>query len=60
MANPKPLTNDEGEVRELTERDFAQFKPFSSLPQDLQALLSSKERVIVPEPDESESKQPAA
>jgi len=41
MANPRPLTNEEGEVRELTEEDFAQFVPFSALPAELQKLLSS-------------------
>jgi hypothetical protein len=35
------LTNDEGEVRELTEEDFDQFVPFSALPAELQSLLSS-------------------
>ena len=41
MANPRPLTNDECEVRELTEEDFDQFVPFSALPAELQSLLSS-------------------
>lgn len=27
MANRKPLTNDEGEVRELTKADFAAMRP---------------------------------
>jgi hypothetical protein len=36
MASRKPLTNDEGEVRELTEEDLAQFVPFSGLPAELQ------------------------
>ncbi len=27
MANRLPLTDDEGEVRELTEEDFAHFRP---------------------------------
>ena len=45
MANRKPLTNDEGEVRELTEEDLAQFVPFSALPDELQKLLSSEKHV---------------
>jgi hypothetical protein len=40
MECPRPLTNDEGEVRELTDRDFARFVPFSALPAGLQAVLS--------------------
>ncbi len=42
MANRKPLTNDEGEVRELTEEDLAQFVLFSALPAELQKLLSEE------------------
>jgi hypothetical protein len=45
MANPRPLTNDEGEVRELNEEDFARFVPFSALPDELRALLSSKSQL---------------
>jgi hypothetical protein len=44
MANLKPLTNDEGEVRELAEEDFARFVPLGKLPVELQELLSSTER----------------
>ncbi len=40
------LTNDEGEVRELTEEDFKQFKPLSAFP-NLQRRLTSLKR---PEP----------
>lgn len=39
MANRKPLTNDEGEVRELTEEDFAAAKKFSDLPEGEQRVL---------------------
>jgi hypothetical protein len=39
------LTNDEGEVRELNEEDFARFVPFSALPDELRALLSSKSQL---------------
>ena len=59
MANPKPLTNEEGEVRELTEQDFAQFVPFSALPAELQALLSEP-RHVVPEAESDSTEQPAA
>jgi hypothetical protein len=45
MANRKPLTDDEGEVRELTEEDLAQFVPFSALPAELQALLSEEKHI---------------
>ena len=41
MANRLPLTNREGEVRELTEEDFKQAVPFSALPESLQAKLST-------------------
>jgi len=57
MADPRPLTNDEGEVRELNEEDFAQFNPFSALPAELQTLLSSPKHVS---PDADTSEQPAA
>jgi len=46
MANPRPLTNEDGEVRELTESDFERFVPFSALPADLQQLLSSEKRIV--------------
>ncbi|GGG97291.1 BrnA antitoxin family protein [Silvibacterium dinghuense] len=48
MANPKylepdtiepPLIDEEGEVRELTEKDFARAVPFSALPESLQQKL---------------------
>ncbi len=35
----QPLTDDEGEVRELTAEDFAHFKPFSVLPEAEQKML---------------------
>ena len=41
MANRKPLTDDEGEVRELTAEDFKEFVPFSALPGDEQEKLRS-------------------
>ena len=33
------LIDDNGEVRELTKEDFANFRPFSELPPDLQEKL---------------------
>jgi len=39
MENRLPLIDADGEVRELTEEDFKHFQPFSSLPEDLQAVL---------------------
>lgn len=44
MANRKPLTDDEGEVRELTEEDFRHFVPFSELPEAERRMLSSRKR----------------
>lgn len=44
MAKRKPLTNDEGEVRELTVADFAQAVPFSELPASLRQTLASRKR----------------
>ena len=41
MANRRPLTDDEGEVRELTADDFQRAVPFSALPKDEQAKLLS-------------------
>jgi uncharacterized protein (DUF4415 family) len=39
MANRLPLTDADGEVRELTEEDFQQAVPFSALPESLRAKL---------------------
>ncbi|HWZ50164.1 MAG TPA: BrnA antitoxin family protein [Granulicella sp.] len=44
MANRKPLTTAAGEVRELTKKDFAGFVPFSALPENERAVLSSRKR----------------
>ena len=54
MACPKPLTDDDGEVREWTAEDFARAVPFSALPASLQAILSDPQRVVRPDvlPDE--------
>ena len=59
MANRKPLTNDDGEVRDLTEKDFAEFKPFSALPAELQQLLREPKQ-IVPDAVAKPDKQSAA
>ncbi len=39
MINQLPLTNADGEVRELTEADFKKAVPFSALPESLQTTL---------------------
>jgi len=44
MKEREPLTDDEGEVRELTAEDFKLFKPFSELPLDLQKRLKAINR----------------
>lgn len=41
MAKRRPLTNTEGEVRELTAEDAAHAVPFSALPESEQELLLS-------------------
>jgi uncharacterized protein (DUF4415 family) len=41
MANRLPLTDQEGEVRELTEEDFKQAVPFSAIPEPLRNKLSA-------------------
>lgn len=43
MKNPKPSTNSEGEVRELTEEDFQRGINFSELPKNLQIKLNKTE-----------------
>jgi uncharacterized protein (DUF4415 family) len=49
MANRKPLTDDEGEVRELAEEDFAHAIPFSQLPKSLQLKLRSLKKLRGPQ-----------
>jgi uncharacterized protein (DUF4415 family) len=45
MANRKPLTDEDGEVRELTAQDFAHAVPLSALPEaEQQALRSLRKR----------------
>ncbi|MGD0095477.1 MAG: hypothetical protein ABSB60_03220 [Terracidiphilus sp.] len=59
MADPRPLTNDDGEVRELTGDDLARFVPFSALPAELQTLLSEPKQ-ITPDAETPGERQPAA
>ena len=59
MAEPRPLTNEEGEVRKLTEKDFAQFVPLSALPAEMQQLLVTQPPVT-PAAEPSAAQQPAA
>lgn len=55
MGNRKPLTDEEGEVRELTAEDFRHFKPASLLPPALARKLGvrgaqkapTKERITI-------------
>ncbi len=56
----KPLTNDEGEVRELTKGDFARAVPFSALPEKLKEVLRSPERTVVPHAEPKGRKRTAA
>jgi uncharacterized protein (DUF4415 family) len=44
MAKQKPLTDAKGEVRELTAEDIKRARPFSSLPDVEQKMLSSRKR----------------
>jgi hypothetical protein len=59
MANRKPLTNEEGEVRDLITEDFEKMIPFSALPTELQELLSSPKHVS-PDSESTSTKHPAA
>jgi hypothetical protein len=60
MTSRKPLTNDEGEVRELVREDFAHAVPFSALPGKLKELLCSPERTVVPDDEPKKWKRTAA
>ncbi len=44
MAKHLPLTDADGEVRELTEKDFKRAVPFTGLPKSLQAKLTAIQR----------------
>ena len=60
MANAKPWTNEEGDVRELTEEDFARAVPFSTLPDELKELISSPDRTVAPDAEPKKRKRTAA
>ena len=60
MSSRKPLTNDDGDVRELAEEDFSRAVPFSALPGKLKELLRSPERIIVPDAEPKKRKRTAA
>lgn len=47
MAKRKPLTDRDGEVRELTAADFARAVPFSGLPDELQRKLRGRPKAAV-------------
>jgi hypothetical protein len=44
MKNPKPLTNSESEVRELTQEDFQRGMNFSELHKNLQMNLKFSQK----------------
>jgi uncharacterized protein (DUF4415 family) len=44
MAKRLPLTDETGEVRELTKEDFQEAVPFSALPESLRAKLAMRKR----------------
>jgi uncharacterized protein (DUF4415 family) len=45
MSKPTPLTNEDGEVRELSAADLRRFKPaYEVLPASLQKTLGMKQR----------------
>ena len=48
MASHLPVIDDDGEVGDLSEVDPALFKPFSSLPDDLQTVLRGRGKQKAP------------
>ena len=48
MTSKLPMTDVEGEVRELTADDFKIFQSFNSLPEEFQALLHSRGKQKAP------------
>jgi hypothetical protein len=54
------LTNDEGEVRELTSEDLERAVPFSALPDDVQKVLRATNRNVVPDAEPKKRKRTAA
>ena len=59
MPKQNPERIDD-ENPEWTDETFAKAVPFTALPSELQAVLSSPKRVIVPKEETAETKQPAA
>lgn len=47
MKDRKPLTNLEGQVRELDEQDLTEAIPFSALPETLKQKLSNSSPELV-------------
>jgi len=60
MAKQRPLTNDEGEVREPTSDDFARAVPFSASADDLKESLRSPQRTVMPDAQPKKGKRTAA
>ena len=50
MTNQEPLTDEDGEVRELAAEDFALFRPFSELPESEKRVLRGLKRGAQKEP----------
>lgn len=48
MANPSPLIDSDGEVRELTRDDFKKAVPFSGLPEELKTVLRGRGKQKAP------------
>lgn len=48
MISKLPLTDEDGEVRELTEDDFKQFQSYASLPQELTTVLGARGKQKAP------------
>jgi hypothetical protein len=46
IRTSKPLTDESGEVRELTREDFKHMVPFSALPESLKATLRKAEKIV--------------
>lgn len=46
MKNPLPLTDKDGEVRELTQDDFRKAVSFSELPESLQMILKQNQNKL--------------
>jgi|GEM_PF-1346111 len=61
VKNTGDWTDDEGEVRELTDDEIKRMKPFSSLPADLQTKLREIQKGnVVIRPDEEQVSIPVS